>query len=87
MSHYPAVFCILMVGANTWRLKSHLWGQQIAHACVRREEENPSAREQPGAPVHSLAGPQEFLRARVWAGKNGSGSFVARPWETWLRKP
>ena len=61
-SHYPAVFCILMVDANTWRLKSHLWGQQIAHVCVRRDEEKPvrpwatgrsraPAREYPGAPA------------------------------------
>ena len=61
-SHYPAVFCVLTVGADMWRLKSRLWGQRIAHVCVRLDEENPvrpwatgrsraPAREYPGAPA------------------------------------
>ena len=61
-SHYPAVFCVLTVDANMWWLKSRLWGQRIAHVCVRLDEEKPvrpwatgrsraPAREYPGAPA------------------------------------
>ena len=70
------------------RPKSRFCGQRIATVCVRQEEfKKQSARGQPGVPVRSLAGNQAFLRACVWAGKNGSGSFVGRPWETWLWTP
>ena len=60
-SHYPAVFRVLTVDANMWRLKSCLWGQRIAHVCVKLNEKpvhpwatgrsRSPAREYPGAPA------------------------------------
>ena len=48
-----------------------------------QREKKPSAREQLGASVHSLAGPQGFLRARVWAEEYGGGSSDTGPREIW----
>ena len=52
----------MTVDANMWRLKSRLWGQRIAHVCVKLDEAKPvhpwatgrsrsPAREYPGAPA------------------------------------